>query len=99
MTDTKSISRPWINEESFISPWAYQARQEMSLPKEVTIYDVTLRDGEQYPGLVFRKEDKIRLAEALDSLGVKRLEAGMPAVSQDDLEAAKEIVKRKGGRL
>jgi isopropylmalate/homocitrate/citramalate synthase len=94
MKNSKKISRPWINKECFISPWAYQARQEMDLPKKVTIYDVTLRDGEQYPGLVFRKEDKIWLAKALDSLGIKRLEAGMPAVSQDDFDAAKEIVKR-----
>lgn len=94
MTETKKETRPWINEDCFISPWAYQTNQEMKLPKKVTIYDVTLRDGEQYPGLVFRKEDKIRLAEALDNLGIKRLEAGMPAVSQDDLDAAKEIVKR-----
>jgi isopropylmalate/homocitrate/citramalate synthase len=87
-------SRPWITDTSFVSPWAYQSRQSMNLPKEVTIYDVTLRDGEQYPGLVFRKEDKIRIAEALDRLGVKRIEAGMPAVSEDDYAAVKEIVKR-----
>lgn len=85
---------PWIKDISYVSPWTYYACQNMNLPKEVTIYDVTLRDGEQYPGLVFQKEDKIRLAEALDCLGIKRLEAGMPAVSQDDFEAAKEIVKR-----
>lgn len=94
MWETIKEKRPWIDVDSFISPWAYQARQEIDLPTEVTIYDVTLRDGEQYPGLVFRKEDKIRMAEALDILGIKRLEAGMPAVSQDDLDAAKEIVKR-----
>lgn len=86
--------RPWIKDDSYISPWAYHSRKEMDLPKKVTIYDVTLRDGEQYPGLVFRKDDKIRLAEALNDLGIKRLEAGMPAVSQDDFDAAKEIVKR-----
>jgi len=87
-------TRPWITDTSFVSPWTYEARRGMKLPREVTIYDITLRDGEQSPGLVFRKEDKIRLAEALDRLGVKRLEAGMPAVSQDDFEAVKEIVKR-----
>jgi methanogen homocitrate synthase len=86
--------KPWITDTAFVSPWAYQAREEMHLPRQVTIYDVTLRDGEQYPGLVFRKEDKIRIAEALDRLGVKRLEAGMPAVSREDFEATREIVKR-----
>jgi isopropylmalate/homocitrate/citramalate synthase len=94
MMETKKGKRPWINEECFISPWVYKARQKMNLPKEVTIYDITLRDGEQYPGLVFRKEDKILLAKALDSLGIPRLEVGMPAVSQEDFDAAKEIVKQ-----
>jgi isopropylmalate/homocitrate/citramalate synthase len=65
----------------------------MNLPSKVTVNDVTLRDGEQYPGLVFRKKDKVRLAEALNRLGVKRIEAGMPAVSKEDFDAVKEIVK------
>jgi len=89
-----SETKPWLTDISFVSPWTYQARGDMNLPNEVTIYDVTLRDGEQYPGLVFRKEDKIRMAEALDNLGIKRLEAGMPAVSQEDFDAVKEIAKR-----
>jgi len=87
-------AKPWITDESFVSPWTYEARKSMALPEHVTIYDVTLRDGEQYPGLVFQKEDKIRIAEALDRLGVKRIEAGMPAASKEDYEAVKEIVKR-----
>jgi len=86
--------RPWITDEAFISPWVYETSKQIALPKKVTIYDVTLRDGEQYPGLVFTKEDKIRLALALDELGIGRLEAGMPAVSKDDFEAAQEIARR-----
>ncbi len=91
---SEAKARPWITDDAFISPWAYDANTKMSLPKKVTIYDVTLRDGEQYPGLVFTKEDKIRLAEALDDLGIQRLEAGMPAVSQDDFDAVREVAKR-----
>ena len=87
-------SRPWITDRAFISPWAYEVNTSLKLPDHATIYDVTLRDGEQYPGLVFTKHDKIRLAEALDSLGIERLEAGMPAVSQDDFDAVLEICKR-----
>ncbi|NIA10848.1 MAG: hypothetical protein GWP10_14255 [Nitrospiraceae bacterium] len=86
--------RPWITDNSYISPWTYEANKGVSLPKRVTVYDVTLRDGEQYPGLVFTKDNKIQLAESLDDLGINRLEAGMPAVSQDDFEAVKEIAKR-----
>lgn len=58
------------------------------------IHDATLRDGEQTPGVVFSKDDKIRIAEMLDEVGVERIEAGMPAVSQVDYDAIKEISKR-----
>jgi isopropylmalate/homocitrate/citramalate synthase len=61
------------------------------------IHDVTLRDGEQQAGVIFRKNDKIRIAEQLASLGVHRIEAGMPAVSKDDELAIREIVKRNLG--
>jgi len=87
-------SKPWITERAYISPWTHEVNTSLQLPKHVAIYDVTLRDGEQYPGLVFTKQDKIRLAEALDTLGIERLEAGMPAVSQDDFEAVVEICRR-----
>lgn len=79
--------RPWISDRAFISPWTYEANQSIELAKRVTVYDVTLRDGEQYPGLVFTEDDKVRLADTLDWLGINRLEAGMPAVSRDDFEA------------
>ncbi len=86
--------RPWITERAFISPWTYCANEELQVPAAVTIYDVTLRDGEQYPGLVLRKEQKIQLAEALDEAGIPRIEAGMPAVSGEDEEAVRAIVRR-----
>jgi methanogen homocitrate synthase len=88
--------RPWITERAFTSPWTYEANQHLKLPSKVTVYDVTLRDGEQYPGLVLRKEQKVLLAQALDDLGISRLEAGMPAVSPEDEEAVREIVKAVG---
>lgn len=86
--------QPWVTDKSFISPWTFKDREALELPRQVTVYDVTLRDGEQYPGLVFTKEDKVRLAKALDELGIGRLEAGMPAVSQDDFEAVQAIAKQ-----
>jgi methanogen homocitrate synthase len=48
---------------------------------------MTLRDGEQMPGVVFRKDEKVKLAQALDELGIHIIEAGMPAVSQEDFDA------------
>lgn len=61
---------------------------------KVEIHDATLRDGEQTPGVVFTVEDKIRIAEKLDEVGIERIEAGMPAVSKDDFEAIKAICRR-----
>jgi methanogen homocitrate synthase len=65
--------------------------KQFNLPEKVTFYDVTLRDGEQMPGVVFRKDEKVKLARALDELGIHNIEAGMPAVSQEDFDAVKEI--------
>ena len=48
---------------------------------KLIIFDTTLRDGEQTPGVVFRKEDRVEIAKILDSLGIDRIEAGMPIVS------------------
>lgn len=61
--------------------------------QKVEIHDATLRDGEQTPGVVFSVEDKVRIAEKLIEAGVTRIEAGMPAVSQDDYRAIAEITK------
>jgi len=53
----------------------------------VKFYDTTLRDGEQSVGVVLTPRQKLEIAEALDGLGVGRIEAGFPRVSPDDAEA------------
>jgi len=77
----------WVSEHNFCD----EVKREMTLPKQVRIHDATLRDGEQSPGVVFSREDKIAIAKALDELGVDRIEAGMPAVSEEDADAIKTI--------
>lgn len=86
----------WISDHWYVSPWNFEdeVTKNFQPPKEVKIYDVTMRDGEQQPGIVFTKDDKIRIAEALSEAGVHRIEAGMPAVSPDDRAAVEEMVKR-----
>ena len=79
----------WTSEVNFLE----EIRNTFSIPDKVIIHDATLRDGEQTPGVAFRKEEKVALAKALDAIGVDRIEAGMPAVSEEDMEAVKEIVK------
>src|SRR5205085_6398473 len=55
------------------------------------IHGVTLRDGEQQTAVVFRREEKVAIARQLDALGVHRIEAGMPAVSEQDRAAIEDI--------
>jgi 2-isopropylmalate synthase len=57
----------------------------------IKIFDTTLRDGEQSPGASMNIEEKIRIAQALELLGVDIIEAGFPAASKGDLAAVKEI--------
>ena len=67
--------------------------EPLELPPSVQVHDVTLRDGEQQAGVVFTKDDKLRIAEALAEAGVHRIEAGLPAVSPADDAAVREMVK------
>jgi isopropylmalate/homocitrate/citramalate synthase len=92
-------TQPWRTENWFVSPWNYleEVTRDFQPPKKVKIHDVTLRDGEQQAGIIFTKDDKIRIAEKLAEVGVHRIEAGMPAVSPMDEAAIKEIVKRDLG--
>jgi isopropylmalate/homocitrate/citramalate synthase len=65
-------------------------RKEMHLPRKVYLHDSTLRDGEQFTGVVFTKEEKIRIAQALGDYGIHRIEI-MPAVSREDEEVTGEL--------
>ncbi|WP_332449212.1 2-isopropylmalate synthase [Methanoculleus sp.] len=57
--------------------------------KNVTVFDTTLRDGEQTPGISFTLEEKLGIAEQLSGIGVHAIEAGFPASS----DAERDIVK------
>jgi isopropylmalate/homocitrate/citramalate synthase len=90
---------PWKTDQWFVSPWNFESAvlDQLHFPKQIKFHDITLRDGEQQTGVIFTKDDKIRIAEALAEAGVHRIEAGMPVVSPSDTAAIKEIVKRNLG--
>src|ERR1700726_2471030 len=92
-------NQPWKTDKWFVSPWNFEesVRSQLHFPKQIKFHDVTLRDGEQQTGVIFTKDDKIRIAEGLAEAGVHRIEAGMPVVSPSDEAAIKEIVKRNLG--
>lgn len=57
------------------------------------IFDTTLRDGEQSPGASMTREEKVRIAKALEKLRVDVIEAGFPAASQGDFDAVQAVAK------
>lgn len=91
--------QPWKSDNWFVSPWDFadEVVKDFRFADQIKIHDITLRDGEQQTGIVFTKDDKVRIAEALAEAGIHRIEAGMPAVSPDDDAAIREIVKRDLG--
>src|SRR6202166_5463027 len=87
------MAQPWKTDKWFTSPWNHlpEVRKNLAFPSPIKIHDVTLRDGEQQTAVVFRREEKVAIARQLDALGVQRIEAGMPAVSDQDRAAIQDI--------
>ncbi|RCW48636.1 LeuA family protein [Halanaerobium sp. MA284_MarDTE_T2] len=85
--------KPWKTENWFTSPWNFseEVMSNYNFSDNIQVHDVTLRDGEQQAGIVFTKNEKVRIAKKLAQIGVHRIEAGMPAVSKDDREALESI--------
>src|SRR6266513_1911223 len=59
----------------------------------ITIFDTTLRDGEQSPGCSMHVEEKLRLADQLEQLGVDVMEAGFPIASDGDFSAVQQVAR------
>lgn len=83
----------WVKDDYYVSFYNFEKNvtRGLKFPRKIIFHDVTLRDGEQQAGIIFRKDDKIKIARALDEAGVDRIEAGMPSVSKEDMETIKEI--------
>jgi 2-isopropylmalate synthase len=64
--------------------------------RRITIFDTTLRDGEQSPGIVLQPQQKAEIAEQLERLGVDVIEAGFPASSPGDFEGVREVAQAVG---
>ena len=76
-----------------VSPYNFQPEvvEKLKLPDKIIVYDTTLRDGEQMPGVSFDCEQKLALARKMDELGVHQIEAGFPVVSQEETKTVKKI--------
>jgi isopropylmalate/homocitrate/citramalate synthase len=76
----------------------YNAKTMLEYPnasKSVKLWDESLRDGEQSPGVFLNVSEKITLAKLLDDIGVGVIAAGFPAVSKNEMEMVRAISKEK----
>ncbi len=69
----------------------------MSTQDTLIIFDTTLRDGEQSPGASMNREEKVRIAKALERLKVDVIEAGFPIASQGDFEGVQAVARAVKG--
>ena len=67
--------------------------------RKIDIFDTTLRDGEQTPGVSLNPSEKLEIAQQLKKLGVDIIEAGFPAASSGDFEAVKAIAQNVKGPI
>ena len=71
----------------------------MSPDRRITIFDTTLRDGEQSPGASMNLAEKLEVARALVALGVDVIEAGFPIASPGDFEAVRAVAAEVAGAV
>ena len=69
----------------------------VSAENRVHIFDTTLRDGEQSPGISLNTQEKVEIAQQLARLGVDVIEAGFPITSPGDFEAVEAIARNVQG--
>ena len=74
----------------FVSP--FNESVDLKFPEKITVYDTTLRDGEQTPGVCLRTPEKLKIARKLDELRLPQIEAGFPVVSNEEKRSVKAIV-------
>src|SRR2546428_5879787 len=79
----------WCRVDDLI--WTGSLNDPYAIRGSVGLYDTTLRDGEQTVGVVLDPDQKLEIAKLLDELGVDRIEAGFPRVSDDDWQAVERI--------
>lgn len=84
-----------LREMLAISQYNEVALGELAQVDDVRIFDTTLRDGEQAPGIALSPDDKFRIAMALDDLGVDIMEAGFAASSDIEKDTLKKIIAEK----
>lgn len=88
-------NKPWIAKLWHVSPYNFveEVTSQMNFAEKIMISDCTLREGEQEPGVVFRRDDKLKMAHALDEIGIPELEVSYLAVAKEERATVSAIVK------
>ncbi|MBQ9179169.1 MAG: hypothetical protein IJ132_00010 [Firmicutes bacterium] len=84
----------YVEGKKWTSRFNYELEKPENHRESVTIYDVTLRDGDQTPDSACQEDERVRIADQLAALKVPRIEAGMPMVSKAVENAMRTIAKR-----
>ena len=90
-TQQTSESARRLEEMFAVSPYNQLALSDVGPIEDVKLFDTTLRDGEQAPGIALSPDDKVRIAQALDNLGTDIIEAGFAVSSEIEKETIRRI--------
>jgi len=83
----------WFNEKWWVSPLNYEEKvvESFNLPKRVNIRDSTIREGEETPGIYYTLDQKIKIVEKLEDIGVEHIDCGYIGQVQDQWDLADKI--------
>jgi len=79
----------------YIDPKKYTKNNTFPNPNEIKIYDTTLRDGEQTPGVAYSPEQKYEITKMISDIGVHIIDVGFPFVSSSERETLRKIIEGK----
>jgi isopropylmalate/homocitrate/citramalate synthase len=80
-----------VAEPSLVEDYHAFTAAKRHLPESIVLWDETLRDGEQMPGVHFSPEEKLRIASLLSEVGVEIVNAGIPVVSEEEARAVRLV--------
>ncbi len=80
-----------MEDERLVHNYIVERGLAANFPAEVLIWDETMRDGEQTPGVAFSPEEKLQIATLLDEMGVPLMDVGIPVVSKEEARGVKTI--------
>ncbi len=82
-----------MEEARLVEDYHPETAGQRHLPERLVLWDETLRDGEQSPGVRFSPEEKLRIAELLSEVGVSVINAGIPVVSAGEARAVRRVAE------